>query len=144
MKFYIAYGSNTNTNSMKYRCPESKIIGKSVLKNYKLAFLGNKNNSYLTIIPDENSNLDVIVWALPDVDETALDRYEGFPKLYRKETVTVNINNNPVRVLVYIMNDGYEKALPSEEYFNEVLYGYAENSLDTEPLFQAMFEAKTL
>ena len=42
------------------------------------------------------------------------------------------------------MNNGFEKALPGEEYFNEVLDGYIENNLETEPLFQAMFDVKAI
>ena len=33
MKLYIAYGSNTNRNSMAVRCPDAKYIGKSKLEN---------------------------------------------------------------------------------------------------------------
>ena len=42
------------------------------------------------------------------------------------------------------MNNGFAKALPGEEYFNEVLDGYIENGLETEPLFQAMFDVKAI
>lgn len=144
MKLYTAYGSNTNRNSMAFRCPDAKYIGKSKLKNYRLAFKGTENNSYLTVIPDENSTIDVMIWAVSDSDETALDRYEGCPNLYSRKYIPVNINGESVNALIYIMNDGFEKALPSEEYFNEVLDGYIENGLETEPLFQAMFNIKTL
>ena len=144
MKLYIAYGSNTNRISMAVRCPDAKYIGKSKLENYKLAFKGTENYSYLTVIPDENSTLDVMIWAVSDSDETALDRYEDCPELYSKKYIPVNINGEPVNALIYIMNNGFEKALPSEEYFNEVLDGYIENGLETEPLFQAMFDTKTI
>ena len=73
MKLYIAYGSNTNRISMAVRCPDAKYIGKSKLENYKLAFKSTENYSYLTVIPDENSTLDVMIWAASDSDETALD-----------------------------------------------------------------------
>ena len=144
MKLYTAYGSNTNRNSMAFRCPDAKYIGKSKLENYRLAFKGTENNSYLTVIPDENSTIDVMIWAVSDSNETALDRYEGCPNLYSRKYIPVNINGESVNALIYIMNDGFEKALPSEEYFNEVLDGYIENGLETEPLFQAMFNIKTL
>ena len=65
------------------------------------------------------------------------------PKRHKKY-ILVNINGEPVNALIYIMNNGFEKALPGEEYFNEVLDGYIENNLETEPLFQAMFDVKAI
>ena len=32
---YAAYGSNMNIEQMKYRCPESKIIGNGKLQGWK-------------------------------------------------------------------------------------------------------------
>ena len=30
-KIYIAYGSNLNLKQMKYRCPDSKVLGTAML-----------------------------------------------------------------------------------------------------------------
>ena len=30
-KYYIAYGSNLNVEQMRYRCPDAKIVGTSVI-----------------------------------------------------------------------------------------------------------------
>lgn len=42
-RLYIAYGSNVNQTSMKYRCPQAKFVGTGTLKGYKLAFKGQEN-----------------------------------------------------------------------------------------------------
>ncbi|MDE5946701.1 MAG: gamma-glutamylcyclotransferase [Oscillospiraceae bacterium] len=143
MKLYIAYGSNTNHELMASRCPDAEFISKVTIKNYRLEFHGTENNSYLTIVPDENSNIETAVWMISEADETLLDNYEGFPKLYRKEMLDIIINGTVRQALVYIMNDGLEKALPSEPYFNCVLDGYVDCNINTEQLFNAMFDAKT-
>ena len=37
-RLYIAYGSNINLEQMANRCPNSKVIGKEMLKGYELEF----------------------------------------------------------------------------------------------------------
>ena len=95
-------------------------------------------------MPDENSEIETAVWAISETDESALDAYEDFPTLYRKEMFEITINGIPKQALVYIMNDGAKKALPCEAYFNCVLDGYVDCGIDTEQLFNAMFDAKQL
>lgn len=141
-KLYIAYGSNTNHKSMKLRCPQAKFMGTGILKGYKLAFRGYENHSYATIEKDEKSSLDVALWFITQSDEEHLDHYESYPELYKKETVKVKVGNSTLDGLVYIMNDGYNLALPSENYFNEVLEGYTQCELNTEPLFRVMFNIR--
>ena len=143
-RLYIAYGSNANQNSMKYRCPQSKFVGTGTLKGYKLAFRGQENNSYATIEKDQKSSLDVALWFITQSDEEHLDHYEDYPELYRKEIIKVEVGNSILDGLVYIMNDGYNLALPSEDYFNEIVEGYSQCGLDTEPIFQAMFNIRDI
>ena len=37
-QLYIAYGSNINLEQMAYRCPHSKVVGTSEIKDYELEF----------------------------------------------------------------------------------------------------------
>lgn len=140
-RLYIAYGSNANQDSMKYRCPQSKFVGTGTLKGYKLAFKGQENNSYATIEKDEKSSFDVALWFITQSDQEHLDHYEDYPELYKKETIKVEVGNSVLDGLVYIMNDGYNLALPSKGYFLEIMEGYQQCNLNTELLFQAMFNA---
>ena len=50
-RLYIAYGSNINLEQMANRCPNSKVIGKEMLKGYELEFRG-----VATIVPKENES----------------------------------------------------------------------------------------
>lgn len=49
-RLYIAYGSNINLEQMAYRCPNSKIVSKEMLKGYELEFRG-----VATIVPNDKS-----------------------------------------------------------------------------------------
>ena len=98
-QYYIAYGSNLNKSQMKQRCKDAVCVGSSMLENYKLKF-----NYYLTVEYCENEKTPIGVWKISKEDELALDEYEVYPTLYRKEYVNVTINNQTLRCVVYIMN----------------------------------------
>ena len=73
---------------MSYRCPNAKIVGKSVVEGYKLLFKGSRTGVYFTIEPKINGKVPVGVWEVTEKDEIALDRYEGFPIFYYKRNET--------------------------------------------------------
>lgn len=90
-RYYIAYGSNLNITQMRFRCPNARIIGTSVVPDYELLFKGSKTGSYLTIEPKAGASVPVAVWETTADDELALDRYEGYPTFYYKAEMTLPI-----------------------------------------------------
>lgn len=131
-KLYLAYGSNINLEQMAYRCPDSKVITKGMISDYELQF-----KRVATIEPKEGSEVPVLIWELGGEDELSLDKYEGFPHLYRKEDVEVEINGETQKCMAYVMNRG-EISPPSKQYFECILQGYMENGLDTNYLIKAL------
>lgn len=142
MKYYIAYGSNLNIVQMKWRCPQAVPFGKAILEGYKLVF----RRGYLTIEPDEGSFVPVGVWKVNSKDERALDRYEGFPKFYRKETILLSFAKSDGTMcvdqpcMVYIMNDGFPVQMPTLDYLQTVTHGYMDFGFDALPLKDAYME----
>lgn len=130
---YIAYGSNINLKQMAFRCPTAKVVGTSEIKGYELQFKG-----VATIAPKEESKVPVLVWELKSADEKSLDRYEGHPSLYRKETLEVEINGKSTPAMVYIMNGNSPLQEPTELYYNGIEKGYIENGLDLSYLEKAL------
>ena len=131
-KLYLAYGSNINLEQMAYRCPNSKVVTTGMVSDYELQF-----RRVATIEPKEGSRVPVLIWELGGQDELSLDRYEGFPHLYRKEDVEVEINGETQKCMAYVMNSG-EISPPSKQYFECILQGYRENGLDTDYLVKAL------
>ena len=86
-RYYIAYGSNLNIYQMRFRCPNARIIGTSVVPDYELLFKGSKTGSYLTIEPKKGSSVPVAVWETTDQDELALDCYEGYPTFSTRKSL---------------------------------------------------------
>ena len=86
-RLYIAYGSNINLEQMAYRCPNSKVVGTRMIPDYELEFRG-----VATIVPKEGAEVPVLLWEIDQRDELSLDRYEGFPRMYRKELFEVEVD----------------------------------------------------
>jgi len=132
-KKYIAYGSNLNITQMARRCPTARVVGIGMLKDYQLTF-----RRVATIVPQAGARTPVGVWEIEDRDEKALDFYEGYPRLYRKETVIVDMRDGTkVEGMVYIMNSG-DPDLPNEIYYRVIEEGYSQIGLDEKYLSKAL------
>ena len=138
---YLAYGSNLNLTQMATRCPTARVIGSTVLKDYRLLFRGPHAGAVATVEPYEGSGVPVLVWELTPADEAALDRYEGWPYLYRKETIKVKLNGKTVKAMVYIMNDGRPLGTPSCYYYSVILEGYKSACFDVDILRTAVSDS---
>lgn len=131
-QLYIAYGSNINLEQMAYRCPHSKVVGTSEIKGYELEF-----RSVATIVPKENASVPVLIWKLDDRDLPTLNRYEGWPRLYRQEKMPFEMDGKSYEGMAYLMNRGTISP-PSPQYYNTILQGYRENGLDESYLETAL------
>lgn len=136
---YFAYGSNMNHIQMELRCPESEVIGTVRLEGYRLAFAG--GSGVATILPSPGSHVDGVLWEISAEDEQRLDYYEGFPRLYGKESVTVRDKAGAVReVMAYTMNPPYrdERAMPNVPYLYGIVEGCTQNGIGTDLIFDAL------
>lgn len=132
-KLYIAYGSNLNLAQMARRCPNSKVIGIGELKDYQLTF-----RRVATIEPQQGAITPVGVWEITPADEKALDYYEGYPHLYRKENIKVVMHDGTeLEAMVYIMNSG-EPQMPYNQYYRVIEQGYNDVGLDIKYLQAAL------
>lgn len=132
-KLYVAYGSNLHLGQMANRCPDAKVYGSGVLKNYELTFWGNWSRcGVATVIPHPGTDVPVAVWEISAADEKNLDRYEGWPHLYRKEDIEVYMDDgSTVTGMVYIMNkNNMRPAYPSDSYYTTIATGYRSFGFD--------------
>ncbi len=142
-KLYIAYGSNLNLPQMAMRCPAAKVVGASEMRGWRLLFRGGHERAVATVERHKDGRVPVLVWEITPADEAALDRYEGFPFLYRKETVTVKLDGKRVEAMVYIMNVGDDRwgykplNQPSAHYYTTILDGYKAAGFNVEYLRRA-------
>lgn len=128
--YYLAYGSNLNVDQMKVRCPQAIVIDKVMIEDYRLLFRGSEGYAYLTIEKQQGFKVPAVIWQVTDSDIRNLDFYEGYPNFYRKKIMTFEIDGKKMDVFVYIMNEGYKLAIPSEYYYQGCLEGYKSFDFD--------------
>ena len=138
-QLYIAYGSNINLEQMAFRCPHIRVVGTSEIKDYELEFRG-----IATIVPNKGASVPVLIWEFDERDLSSLNRYEGWPRLYRQK------NEGPALRSVhkdsgaaYLINYG-ELSPPSQQYYNTILQGYRENGLNEKYLQTALENSQQL
>ena len=142
-KYYLAYGSNLNLRQMAQRCPTAKVVGTTYLENYELLFRGPHGCAVATVEPCKDSKVPVMIWEIQDRDEHALDIYEGYPRLYTKETVKVKLGRKSVEVMMYVMTEGRPLALPSAYYYATILHGYKTAKFDKTFLDEGVDKSRT-
>lgn len=135
-RYYIAYGSNLSESQMAMRCPTAKIVGTTILKNWRLLF-----NGPASIERFEGYKVPVLIWEIQPDDEKSLDRYEGYPSYYRKEMLDIEINGITKPAMVYIMNTKKE-SIPSTYYYKVLEDGYDRFGFDKNILKRALSESK--
>lgn len=143
-KFYFAYGSNMNLDQMEHRCPDAEVVGRAVLKDYRLVFRGGLNG-VASILPEQGKEVQGLLWKITSHCEQSLDFYEGYPNLYGKKEISVQTEKGEVAsVTVYIMNEPYQSrpALPSLFYLKGILDGCEQNHLTQAEVHQAVEETK--
>lgn len=140
-RYYLAYGSNMNLEQMALRCPTAKVVGSAVLEGYELLFRGGNGGAVATIEPNQNENVPVLVWTIEPGDEASLDRYEGWPRLYRKEMVDITVGGKNLNAMVYIMNEGRPIGTPSEYYYKVIEQGYGSAGLSKDKLIDAYYRS---
>ena len=118
---YIAYGSNLNREQMAKRCPDAKVIGSGMLKDYELLFRGYTDAAVATVEPKEGENVPVLIWEISPRDEVNLDRYEGYPRLYGKQMLEVEVEGGCEKMMAYIMKDGPTMGIPSGHSSSPIL-----------------------
>jgi gamma-glutamylcyclotransferase (GGCT)/AIG2-like uncharacterized protein YtfP len=99
MGTYFAYGSNMNTQQMHERCPNSRPIGHAVLRGYTIV-----ERKYADIDISPDSTVNGLVWGIAKSDLKALDRSKGYPKLYIRYQVAIELRNSTeLKCFVYEM-----------------------------------------
>ena len=107
-------------------------MGTSEIKDYELEFRG-----VATIVPNKGASVSVLIWELDNRDLPSLNRYEGWPRLYRQEKMSFELDGKACTGMAYLINYG-ELSPPSQQYYNTILQGYRENSLDGKYLQTAL------
>jgi gamma-glutamylcyclotransferase (GGCT)/AIG2-like uncharacterized protein YtfP len=121
MYYVLGYGALTDPVTMLERCPSAVYKGVGTLDDHELYI-----DRCSSVRPATGVRTVGVVWQITDKDMTTLDKYEGYPYLYERKEVHVNIDNQSVKVWVYYyaidFKDAGEPA--SKTYYNTCKQGY--------------------
>lgn len=128
MDLYFAYGSNLDREQMRRRCPGAEATDVASLPDYRFII---NNRGYATLLPAPGAAVPGILWRLQPSDESALDRYEGYPAgLYDKGYRSVyDTAGNAIQALVYIDHRNHTLGAPREGYLERILAAAEEHAL---------------
>lgn len=145
-QLYFAYGSNMNLDQMEFRCPAAVVKENVRLDGYRLAFCGKHPGcGVATILPEQGSHVDGVLWKITPECEHSLDRYEGYPYLYGKEAVCVqNEAGESMTVMVYVMKENHAicTSAPSQVYLKGILEGCRQNGIPMKNVKDAVQQAR--
>lgn len=135
---YFAYGSNLNKAQMKLRCPNAELVDTGIIKDYRLIF---RRVADIMYDPYCDEHVEIGIWKITDQCLEALDVYEGYPSLYRRETLEAESNSGwgTWQGITYLMNSN-SYALPSPDYYGAIEQGYADCDLDFSKLQQGLHD----
>lgn len=136
-QLYFAYGSNMNLEQMAFRCPDASVVGVVRVNDYRLTFCGGSHAGVATIMPQPGSHVDGVLWRISATDEKHLDFYEGYPRLYGKESIEViDSSGQKMTVMAYTMNSPYKEcpAVPSQGYLKGIVEGCYQNGINPDPI----------
>lgn len=137
-RVFAAYGVGLNRSEMAKHCPTARLLGTTVLKNFKLTFRGGNACAVATIEKAKGHSVPAIIWETTPQDEAALDRWIGVPELYRKAAIKVHHNGLLVDALVYILVNDKPQNKPSAFYYSTLLEGYRAAGFETDILKAAV------
>ena len=135
-RLYAAYGSNLNVAAMRERCPSAVIVGTAQLADTALEYRGSAPHVYLTITEKKGATTPLGIWSVTESDEAALDSYEIFPALYRKEARHVQMTERETGVIkdtavfLYTMVDGMPLGMPDADYVAACRAGFEDFGFD--------------
>ena len=127
---YFAYGSNMDWTQMRERCPSARFVGIAKLPEHSLVFPRKSIKRGCGVAGVTEAAGDDVWGVVYEIDnpkdEKTLDRCEGVPKNYRKETRFVYLRSQlelPFEVSIYFPIKQDNPPLPNAEYKSLIVGG---------------------
>jgi gamma-glutamylcyclotransferase len=122
---YFAYGSNLSAAEMQRRAPGSTNLGVARLSSYRLAFTrvsSRRGGGVADVVPSKGFSVYGVLWEVPNDGMNQLDREEGVPDAYRRETVVCRLGDRSVNAVTYrVSNPSHEEIAPNPDYLNIIV-----------------------
>lgn len=136
----FAYGSNLDEDQMLRRCPGSWPTYSATLPAHRLAFAGRgtyRSGGVATVVSDPSSSVSGMVYEVPASDLARLDRCEGHPHVYERQTLPVLDVSGSVRMVEVYIRSAVPVAAPGDEYLGIIREAYRRLGFDEADLDEA-------
>lgn len=127
---YFAYGSNLCPRQMAERCPTAVALGRATLPGYRLVFPRRASDweggGVAGIEPDEQTNVEGVLYEMQAADWAALDIYEGVEEghYYRAQVEVLTPTGERLEATTYIaVRESATDIAPSARYVRTILTG---------------------
>ncbi len=125
MIYYFAYGSNMDQAQMSERCPESHLVGKAILDDYRIGFTiysPKRECGCADVIKTDGEQVCGLLYEISESDRESLDKAEGHPNNYRRFTVVVRDDSGKTYgAESYQVVDKKDFLKPSKHYLGMML-----------------------
>ena len=98
MFLYFAYGSNMNPARMAKRCQGTIDLGGAVLRNHRVV-----ERLYADIDFEEGADMQGVLYVITEEHLRQLDRFEGYPSVYRRIWGDVEFEDCTYHAVTYEM-----------------------------------------
>ncbi len=111
---------------MSVRCPDAVVVvGPAMLTGYSFLIT---THGVATVVQSPGSVVHGIVWEISDRDLGNLDRYEGVPSFYVRETTFVEAKGELLPAMIYFAVDS-TPGEPREGYLEGIVAAAVEHGL---------------
>jgi gamma-glutamylcyclotransferase (GGCT)/AIG2-like uncharacterized protein YtfP len=130
-RLYLAYGAHMSIETMKQRCPEAELIGKTYIDGWKLTM-----PFYANIERDDCGKTPALVWEITADDEKNLNHCEGYPTCHEKTQIIVMVKGKTQTAMAYVMTKEYASSdrIARDGYLDELIQGYSESGFNADDL----------
>ena len=95
-QLYFAFGSNLHLSQMATRCPESRFIGFAILPSYRFQI---NQRGFANVVPSPEHQVEGLCYLLSPDDRSSLDRSEGVPTAYQRQTLPIQVYVAPIHLV---------------------------------------------
>lgn len=141
---FADYGTVLSMKRMELLCPTAKPIAKGWLFDHRLVFKGSKEHGHghATIVPasgELDKAVPIVVWELTKEAEDTMDKQHSVSTGYYKKTYTVlEVAGEDKSVLLYVLRDDCDYAVPSKPHLDTITKGYLDFNFPMTTLEEAV------
>lgn len=131
---YFSYGTNMDYYQLYRRCPNAHFLMRASLKDHGLAFPRTASawgdTGVAGFRPEKGSEVLGVIYFMPYGDFARLDGFEGHPRCYSRQDVTVETDFGMIKAETYVAEEQGDFFPPSRKYMEQMTAGARLFNLD--------------